>query len=331
MPSAADAEVMSVPWWVWLATLGALAALLTVDMLTGRGRHRVTTWEAAGWVGLSVACSVLFGLGVWWFGDARFAIEYFTGYLTEYSLSIDNLFVFMVIMSSFAVPQSHQRRVLLVGICLALVLRGGFIAAGAVLIAHFEWVFFLFGALLIWTAVGMIRRKDEAHAQYRESPVVRWIRRVLPVTRDYHGMRLLKKIGAKWWVTPMFVVIVAIGSADVVFAVDSIPAIFGITRDPFLVFAANAFALMGLRQLYFLLGGLMGKLAYLTSGLAAILVFLGVKLILHALHEYRIVPDWADINNWTSLVVIVTVLAVTATASWVKQRRDLAQRVSEHT
>jgi tellurite resistance protein TerC len=324
MPAAADAEVMSVPWWAWLATLGALAVLLTLDMVVGRGKDRVTAGEAAGWVGLSVACSVLFGLGVWWFGDARFAIEYFTGYLTEYSLSVDNLFVFMVIMSSFAVPQRHQRQVLVVGICLALVLRGGFIAAGAVLIASFDWVFFLFGALLIWTAIGMMR-KDEPHGEYRENLVVRWIRRILPVTGSYHGMRVLTRIGSKWWFTPMFVVIVAIGSADVVFAVDSIPAIFGITRDPFLVFAANAFALMGLRQLYFLLGGLMGKLAYLSFGLAAILIFLGIKLILHALHEYELVPDWADINNWTSLVVIVAVLAVTALASWVKFRRDLTR------
>jgi tellurite resistance protein TerC len=330
MPVSADAEVMSVPWWVWLATLGALVALLALDTLVGRGKHRVTTWEAAAWVGLSVACSVLFGLGVWWFGDARFATEYFTGYLIEYSLSVDNLFVFMVIMSSFAVPRDCERRVLLVGICLALVLRGGFIAVGAAVIAHFEWVFFLFGGLLLWTAIGMIR-KGEEHGGYRESPVVRWVRRLLPVTRDYHGTRLLTKVGTKWWFTPMFVVIIAIGSTDVIFAVDSIPAIFGITRDPFLVFAANAFALMGLRQLYFLLGGLMGKLAFLSFGLAAILIFLGIKLILHSLRYYRLVPDWAEINNWTSLLVIVAVLVVTALASWVKYHRGVPRHTNEHT
>lgn len=319
------AEVMSVPWWVWLATLGALAALLAMDLLTGRGGRPVRTRESVGWVLLSVACSVLFGLGVWWFGGVRFAIEYYTGYLTEYSLSVDNLFVFMVIMSSFAVPARYQRQVLLVGICVALVLRGGFIAAGAVLVARFGWVFFLFGALLIWTAIGLLRKKG-AHAEYHESLVVRWVRRLLPVTRSYHGMKVLTRIGGRWWFTPMFVVIVAIGSADVLFAVDSIPAIFGITRDPFLVFAANAFALMGLRHLYFVLGGLMDRLAFLSYGLAAILGFLGIKLVLHALHAYHLVPDWADINNWTSLTVIVAVLAITALASWVKHRRDPANR-----
>lgn len=329
MRTPTDAEVVSVPWWVWLATLGALAALLIPDLLTGRGGHRVSARESVGWVLVSVACSVLFGVGVWWLGGARFAVEYFTGYLTEYSLSVDNLFIFMIIMSGFAVPARYQRQVLLVGICVALVLRGGFIAAGAVLVAHFSWVFFLFGALLIWTATRVIRTRD-AQPEFHESLVVRWVRRLVPVTRNYHGMAVLTRIGGRWSFTPMFVVIVAIGSADVLFAVDSIPAIFGITRDPFLVFAANAFALMGLRHLYFVLGGLMDRLAFLSFGLAAILGFLGVKLVLRALHAYHLVPDWANITNWVSLTVIVTILVIIVVASWLKRRRDPGHDVREH-
>jgi tellurite resistance protein TerC len=325
----ADADSMWVPWWVWLATIGGLAVLLLGDLLIGRKPHHVTVGEAAKWVCLSVACAVLFGFGVWWFGDARFATEYFTGYLTEYSLSVDNLFLFMVIMSGFAVPAVQQDRVLLTGVVIALVLRGIFIAAGAALIARFVWIFFLFGAFLIWTAVATFRKRH-ADEQYRENLLIRWIRRVFRVTEGYHGGKRIVRLDGKWWLTPLFVVTVAIGSADVLFALDSIPAIFGITRDPFLVFAANAFALMGLRQLYFLLGGLMNKLAYLSTGLAVLLGFIGVKLMLHALHEYGLVPGWLDLNNWISMAVIVVVLVSTVLASLAKPKnaRTSQERVT---
>ncbi|WP_344677520.1 TerC family protein [Saccharopolyspora taberi] len=316
---------MHVPWWVWAATLGGLAVLLLIDLvIVDRKPHEVTTSEAAKWVCFYVGCAILFGIGVWLFGDAHFAIEYFTGYITEYSLSVDNLFIFMVIMSSFAVPSIHQHKVLLIGILLALVMRGVFIAVGAALIAKFVWIFFVFGAFLLWTAIGMVRKKDEEE-EYKENAVVRWVRKLYPVTEDYHGAKMTKKIDGKRYLTPMFVVIIAIGSADLLFAVDSIPAIFGITQDPFLVFAANAFALMGLRQLYFLLGGLVDKLVYLSVGLAVILGFIGLKLILHALHEYHLVPEWLEINNWMSLGVIVVVLAVTTWASLAKAKKDAAE------
>ena len=326
-PAAVD--TMHVHWWVWAATLGGLAVLLILDLvIVDRKPHEVTTAEAAKWVCFYVACAVLFGIGVWVFGDSHFAIEYFTGYITEYSLSVDNLFIFMVIMSSFAVPSIHQHRVLLIGILLALVMRGVFIAVGAALIAKFVWIFFVFGAFLLWTAFGMVRKKDEDE-EYKENAVVRWVRKLYPVTEDYHGSRMTKKIDGKRYLTPMFVVIVAIGSADLLFAVDSIPAIFGITQDPFLVFAANAFALMGLRQLFFLIGGLLDKLVYLSHGLAVILGFIGLKLILHALHEYEIGPDWLEIDNYLSLGVIVTILAITTVASLAKTKRARDQQTTE--
>jgi len=314
---------MDAPTWVWLATLGGLALLLLLDLvIVDRKPHEVSTGEAARWVGFYIACALAFGVGVWFTAGHGSAVEYFTGYVTEYSLSVDNLFVFMLLVSSFAVPRIHQHRVLLIGIVIALVMRGVFIAAGAALIAHFTWVFFLFGAFLLWTAVGMLRNRDEDSSA--ENAVVRWTRTVFPVTADYHGARSVVKIDGRRWLTPMCVVIIAIGSADLLFAVDSIPAIFGITESPFLVFTANAFALMGLRQLYFLIGGLVTKLVHLNKGLAVILAFIGAKLVLHALHEYHLAPAWLDLGNWQSLLVIVAVLAVTTVASLQRSRRDAA-------
>ncbi|MCU1687997.1 MAG: terC [Amycolatopsis sp.] len=315
---------MSVPLWLWIATVGGLLALIAVDLVVvDHNPHAVTSREAAKWVVFYVACAVLFGAGIWFFAGHRPAIEFFTGYITEYSLSIDNLFIFMIIMTSFKVPKIHQHRVLLVGILLALAMRSVFIAVGAALINEFVWVFFLFGAILVATAVNMVRGKGHGE-EYQENAVTRMVRKVFPVTEDFHGHKSFIKKDGKRWLTPMFVVIVAIGSADLLFAVDSIPAIFGITQEAFLVFTANAFALMGLRQLYFLLGGLVDKLVYLTYGLAVILGFIGAKLVLHALHEYHAVPDWLDINNWVSLGVIVVVLAVTTLASLAKSKRTEA-------
>jgi len=313
---------MFVPLWLWVATVGGLLALIALDLvIVDRKPHEVTTAEAARWVIFYISCAAAFGIGVWVFAGHESGVEFFTGYITEYSLSVDNLFIFMIIMASFKVPAIHQHRVLLVGILLALAMRSVFIAVGAALIAQFVWVFFLFGAVLVWTAISMIRSKDDEE-EYQENAVTRWVRKIYPVTDEYHGHKYSVKVNGKRMITPMLVVIVAIGSADLLFAVDSIPAIFGITQEAFLVFTANAFALMGLRQLYFLLGGLVTKLVYLSYGLAVILGFIGAKLFLHALHEYHVVPDWLDINNWVSLGVIVVVLTVTTLASLAKARKD---------
>jgi tellurite resistance protein TerC len=318
---------MTVPLWLWIATIGGLLALIALDLvIVDRKPHEVTTGEAARWVIFYISCAILFGVGVWIFAGHDPGVEFFTGYITEYSLSVDNLFIFMIIMASFKVPAIHQHRVLLVGILLALGMRSVFIAIGAALIEQFVWVFFLFGAVLVWTAVSMLRSKGEEE-EYHENAVTRQVRKIAPVTDEYHGHQYTVKIDGKRMITPMLLVIVAIGSADLLFAVDSIPAIFGITQEAFLVFTANAFALMGLRQLYFLLGGLVTKLVYLTYGLAVILAFIGAKLFLHALHEYHVVPDWLDINNWVSLGVIVVVLSVTTVASLAKARRDERKQV----
>ncbi|WP_328452181.1 MULTISPECIES: TerC family protein [unclassified Amycolatopsis] len=319
---------MTVPLWLWIATIGGLLALIALDLvIVDHKPHAVTTGEAARWVVFYVSCAVLFGAGVWFFAGHDPGVEFFTGYITEYSLSVDNLFIFMIIMASFKVPAIHQHRVLLVGILLALAMRSVFIAVGAALIEQFVWVFFLFGAILVWTAISMLRGKGEDE-EYHENAVTRQVRKIAPVTDDYHDHKYTVKINGKRMITPMLLVIVAIGSADLLFAVDSIPAIFGITQEAFLVFTANAFALMGLRQLYFLLGGLVTKLVYLTYGLAVILAFIGAKLFLHALHEYHVVPDWLDINNWISLGVIIVVLTITTVASLAKARRDERKQVA---
>lgn len=319
---------MDVPVWVWLATVAGLAVLFAIDfLLVDHHPHRVSAREATGWVLFYIACAVAFGFGVWWFSGTDPAIEFFTGYLTEYSLSVDNLFIFMVIMGSFAVPFAYQHRVLFAGIVIALVLRGVFIAIGAQLINNFAWVFFVFGAFLVWTAIGMVRSKEENADP--ENVAVRWVRRFFPVTEDFHAHRSFVKIHGRRYITPIFVTIVAIGSADLLFAVDSIPAIFGITREAFLVFTVNAFALMGLRQLYFLLGKLVDRLVYLSYGLAVILVFIGGKLVVHALEEYGLAPSWLAINNLVSLGVIVGVLLATTVLSLRKSRRDEAAQAGE--
>ena len=322
---------MNVPVWLWFATIGGLAAIILADLfLVDREPHAVTVREATLWVLFYVALAVLFGVGLWLFAGGTYAGEFFAGYITEYSLSVDNLFVFVIIMSSFAVPAIHQHRVLLVGIVIALLMRGLFIAAGAAVINALSWVFYLFAAFLIYTAVNMVRQgvggDDE---EWKEPKVVGLIRRVLPVTGEYHGSRTTVRIDGKRWVTPMLIVMIAIGLTDLLFALDSIPAIFGLTQEAYLVFSANAFALMGLRQLYFLLGGLLKKLIYLSYGLAVVLAFIGVKLVLHALHENELpflngghpipVPE---VSIGVSLSVIVGVLAITTVASLVAVRRD---------
>jgi len=276
-----------------------------------------------------VLAALLFGAGIWWVSGARYAGEYYAGWLTEYSLSVDNLFIFIIIMGRFAVPRALQQTALLIGIILALVLRGAFIAVGAAAISAFSWIFYLFGAFLVVTAVRLAREGNTGDEDYQESRLLRWVERVLPATTEWHGPHLTVRIGGRRLVTPMLFVLIALGTTDLLFALDSIPAIYGLTKEPYLVLMANIFALMGLRQLYFLIGGLLQRLVYLTYGLAALLAFIGVKLILHALHENELPfvngghhVGWApDIPMSVSLLVILGTLVVTTVASLVHDRR----------
>ncbi len=317
--------MLDVSTTTWLITIGVIVAVLGADLYLAhrKGPHVISMGEATRWILFYVGAAVAFGIGLWIVAGAQAGGEFFAGYLTEYSLSVDNLFVFVVIMTSFAVPAVHQHKVLLFGIALALVLRGIFIAIGAAAIERFVFTFFVFGAFLIYTAIKLARAggEDDSHAE--ENAFVRLMERVLPTTKEYHGAKVTTKIDGKRVVTPMLLVMMAIGSTDILFALDSIPAIFGLTQEPYIVFTANAFALMGLRQLYFLLDGLLDRLVYLSMGLAVILGFIGVKLILHAAHEYPWGEDWApDIGTFTSLGVIVTVLVITVVASLIKTAKD---------
>jgi tellurite resistance protein TerC len=323
---------LNVPTWVWIVTLVALAAVLAVDLLIiGRRPHEPSMKEAGGWVAFYVGLALAFGVGVWAFAGGRYAGEFYTGWLTEYSLSVDNLFVFVIIMARFAVPRRFQQKVLLIGIVLALVMRGGFIAAGAALIAQFSWVFYIFGAFLVYTAITLIRQGENDEDDFKENILIRWSKRALPVSSSFGNGRLtvVTKAGKRLF-TPMLIVMIAIGTTDLIFALDSIPAIFGITKEPFLVFTANVFALMGLRQLYFLLGGLLERLVYLNLGLAVVLAFIGVKLVLDALHSNQLpfINDghgvhWApEIPIWLSLLFIVGTLGAATAASLAKSSRD---------
>jgi len=300
--------------FTWLITIGALLALLAFDQWVAhrKGEHEFTVGEATRWVALYVALAVAFGAGLWVVKGHQWGAEFFAGYLTEYSLSVDNLFVFVIIMGTFKVPRAYQHKVLLVGIALALVLRGIFIAIGAAAIERFVWVFFLFGAFLVFTAWKLAVSSEE-HEEPGANKLVQVMSRVLPTTEEYDGERVLTKVDGKRVVTPMLLVMVAIGSTDLLFALDSIPAIFGLTKEAYIVFTANAFALMGLRQLYFLLDGLLDRLVYLSKGLAVILGFIGVKLVLHAAHEYG--ASVPDIGIAVSLGVIVVTLLVTTVLS----------------
>ncbi len=308
--------MLDVPFHTWAATIGGLLLVLGYDQLVAhrKGEHAFSVGEALRWVGFYVGLAVAFGTGLWLVAGQQAGAEFFAGYLTEYSLSVDNLFVFVIVMASFAVPRVNQHKVLLVGIALALVLRGAFIAVGAAAINAFVWVFFLFGAFLVYTAWKLALTGQHDEPEERDSLLARLVARVLPTVDTYDGARILTKVGGKRYVTPMLLVMVAIGSTDLLFALDSIPAIFGLTKEPYVVFTANAFALMGLRQLYFLLDGLLERLVHLSKGLAVILGFIGVKLVLHAFHEYG--ATWApEIGIAASLAVIVVTLAVTTLLS----------------
>lgn len=312
---------MNVSLAMWAVTIVALCALIAVDFFVGGRRpHEVSLREAGAWTAVWVALAAVFGGVLWWHSGARFAGEFFAGYITEKSLSVDNLFVFVLIMAKFAVPRVLQQRVLMVGVLIALVLRAVFIAAGAAVVASFSWIFFLFGAFLVWTAWKLVQdaRSGGQEAEFEENRLLRAVERRVPSTTRYHGTRLLVREHGRRLVTPMLVVMVAIGTTDVLFALDSIPAIFGLTREPYIVLTANAFALMGLRQLYFLLGGLLKRLVHLSYGLSIILGFIGVKLVLHALHESGVhVPE---VGIPLSLGVICVVLAVTTVTSLLATR-----------
>ncbi|MEU6852811.1 TerC family protein [Actinacidiphila alni] len=315
---------MDVSLALWALTIAGLIALIAVDFVIGRNPHDVSVKEAGIWTVVWVVLAGLFGLGLLLFAGGEPGGEFFAGYITEKSLSVDNLFVFVLIMSKFAVPSQYQQRVLLVGVLIALVLRAVFIAAGAAVIANFSWIFYLFGAFLIWTAWKLIQdaRSGEEDEEFEENRLLKAVEKRVPSTDRYHGTRLFIRENGKRLMTPMLVVMLAIGTTDVLFALDSIPAIFGLTQDPYIVFTANAFALMGLRQLYFLIGGLLKKLVHLSYGLSIILGFIGVKLVLHALHESGVhVPE---ISIPVSLGVIVVVLAVTTVTSLIAGKRQAA-------
>jgi tellurite resistance protein TerC len=322
---------MNVPTWVWLATVGVAMAFLLFDVfIIGRRPHEPSTRESARDLTFYVTAAVLFGLGVWFFSGGRYAAEYYAGWLTEYSLSVDNLFIFLIIMSKFAVPRHLQQTALLIGIILALIFRGIFIAVGAAAINNFSWIFYLFGAFLIYTAVKLAREGEADEEDFKENALIAWTKKHLSATDEYHGAKLTIKVDGKRVITPMLTVLIALGTTDLLFALDSIPAIYGLTEEPYLVLMANIFALMGLRQLYFLIGGLLKRLVYLSLGLSFLLLFIGVKLILHALHENELPfinggehVKWApDIPIWLSLAVIIGTLVVTAVASLAKTRRD---------
>jgi tellurite resistance protein TerC len=322
---------MNVPEWVWILTLGLTSVFLFVDVLIiGRRPHVPSMRETGGLLLFFITLAVLFGLGVWYFSGAEFAAQYFAGWVTEYSLSIDNLFVFLIIMAKFGVPEKLQQSALMVGIVIALILRGVFIAVGAAAINRFSWIFYIFGAFLVYSAVKLAREGESDDDEFEENRLLKWVEARFPATNKWHGTKLFIQANGKRIITPMLIVILALGTTDLLFALDSIPAIFGLTQEPFLVMTANIFALMGLRQLYFLLGGLLKRLVYLGVGLAILLAFIGAKLILHALHVNELpfinggqpVTGAPDISIGESLTVIIGILVVTTITSLLKSRKD---------
>lgn len=311
---------MNVPFWVWLVTIAVLVGVIVADLIiVDRRPHEFGPKSALRWVLFYIACAALFAIGLWIVAGSTYAVQFVAGYLTEYSLSVDNLFVFMVIMSSFAVPKEHQHRVLLVGIAIALVLRAILILVGAAAIHAYIGVFYLFGAFLLYTA-WTVWRADDEDVDPQGNRVLRMLEKRFPTTREYHGTKLTVRLADRRVITPMLLVMVTIGTTDLLFAVDSIPAVFGLTNEAYIVFTVNAFALMGLRQLYFLLRDTLGKLVFLNRGLAVILAFIGVKLVLEALHGTTSF-EVPTIPVWLSLVVIVGVLAATVATSLIAVKR----------
>lgn len=316
--------MLEVPLVVWAATITGIIVLLAIDFVVGRNPHEVSMREATLWSVFYVGIAIAFGIGVWTVAGGEFGQQYFAGWLVEKSLSVDNLFIFLLIFARFAVPTELQQRALLIGVALALVMRAAFIAVGAAALEYFAFTFVIFGAFLIWTAWGIFQHRNE-DADLDENAVMRFARRRFRVTDDFHANKLSVRHDGRRYVTPMFMVLIAIGTTDLLFALDSIPATFGVTQIPYLVFAANAFALLGLRALFFVLRNLLDKLVYLAIGLSVILAFIGVKLILTFLHELQ--PDtFPEIPTVTSLGVIFVVLTVTTVASLLAVRLDPTAR-----
>lgn len=328
-PAIISGGTMVVPTWVWLLTLAVAAAVLTFDVImVARRPHVPTTREVSITLGIYVAAAVIFGIALWLTEGGDRGTEFFAGWLTEYSLSVDNLFIFIIIMAKFSVPQKFQQTALLWGIIIAIVLRTIFIFVGAAAINQFAWVFYIFGAFLIYTAVKLATGSDDEEEDWEPNGVVKWFQKSVPSTSEWSS-KLFTKENGKRVATPIFIVVVALGMTDLLFALDSIPAIYGLTKEPYIVLTANLFALMGLRQLYFLIGGLLKKLVYMSLGLSVLLAFIGVKLILHALHENTLpfinggeqvaVPE---ISTVFSLGAIVVILGVTTIASLWKSNKD---------
>ncbi|WP_420181069.1 TerC family protein [Paenarthrobacter sp. TA1.8] len=315
---------MQLPVWFEIGSFVVLGIILLIDLLLVVKRpHEPSMKEAGLWVGFYVALALLFAVAMFVFAGPEYGGQFVAGWVTEYSLSIDNLFVFIIIMARFSVPRKYQQEVLMVGIIIALILRGIFIALGAVVIEQFSWVFYIFGAFLLWTAWKQAKDSGEDEEEGAENPLIARLRKVLPMSEKFDGNKIRTVVDGKKVFTPMLIVFITIGLTDLLFAVDSIPAIFGLTQSAFIVFTANIFALMGLRQLYFLLGGLMTRLVYLKHALSVILAFIGVKLVLHAMHVNEL-PfingghhiEWApEIPTYVSLAVIVGTIIVAVVAS----------------
>ena len=327
-----EAPRMHVHALAWIILAGIILTMIVVDIVGHvRTPHEPTLKEATWWSVAYIAIALIFGVIVWAVWGPQYGQEYLGGYITEKALSIDNLFVFVIILSSFRVPRKDQQEVLLAGIVIALILRLIFILAGAALIENFSWVFYLFGAWLLWTAIGQVREgtgQDEEDEEYRPPSIVRWVSKIVPVTDGFIGSRMLYRHGGRTYITPMILCVIAVGTADVMFAVDSIPAIYSLTNEAYLVFAANAFSLLGLRQLYFLIDGLLDRIVFLHYGLAAILGFIGFKLINHALHTNELpfinggheVATVPEPSIAFSLGFIVVTIVITVAASLVASR-----------
>lgn len=291
---------MNVPLWAWFAVLAVILVMLAVDLFAHRRDHAIGVREALAWSTVWIALGLAFGGVIWWQFGSEFATQYYAGYVIEKSLAVDNVFVWAIIFSYFAVPAKYQHRVLFFGVLGALVLRGAFIAAGAALVSNFEWVLYLFGVFLVYTGIQMFRQRYE-HYDVNSSRVLTWFRTKVPHTDEYHGSKFLVKQAGKWVATPLMSVLVLVELTDVIFAVDSIPAIFAVTQQPFLVFTSNAFAILGLRAMYFLLADLIHRFTYLKAGLAIVLIWVGVKMLLLMVH--------VKVPTLLSLAIVVSVVA----------------------